>query len=117
MSWVAVTTQSCAPVLATATPARPLRCCWQGLLGPFLTLKFECAQVANDNSWSDLVLFGFVAGLFIYVGTCEITAEEFAALDTPEGRVGKPKSARFWLFGALFFGFTVVALLQLVPGN
>ena len=74
-------------------------------------------QVANDNPWSDLVLFGFVAGLFIYVGTCEITAEEFAALDTQEGRMGKPSSARFWLFGALFFGFTVVALLQLVPGN
>ncbi len=87
------------------------------LLGPSLTRRLLVVQVANDSSWSDLVLFGFVAGLFIYVGTCEITAEEFAALDTPEGRVGKPKSARFWLFGALFFGFTVVALLQLVPGN
>ena len=77
----------------------------------------QTAKVASDNSWSDLVLFGFVAGLFIYVGTCEITAEEFAALETPEGRAGKPRSARLWLFLMLFFGFTVVALLQLVPGN
>ena len=71
----------------------------------------------SDDSWANLVLFGFVAGLFIYVGTCEITAEEFAALDRPEGRVGKPAGARLWLFAALFFGFTVVALLQLVPGS
>ena len=64
-----------------------------------------------------LVLFAFIAGLFIYVGTFETIAEEFTALEQPGGSVGKPRGARFWLFAAFCFGCTVVALIQLVPGN
>ena len=83
-------------------------------LGPLVGISIG-VSVSNSSNWAELVLFSLVSGLFIYIGTCEITAEEFVALERPGGLDGKPRGARFWLFGALFFGFTVVALLQLVP--
>ena len=80
---------------------------------------YSCAGVSvnSQSDWVTLVLFGFIAGLFIYVGTCEITAEEFTVLERPGGLVGKPRGARYWLCAAFLFGITVVALLQLVPGS
>lgn len=85
-------------------------------LGPLVGIAIG-VNVSDQNSWSILVLFGLIAGLFIYVGTCEITAEEFTALEKPGGLEGKPHGARFWLFAFFVLGVTVVALLQLVPGN
>ena len=85
-------------------------------LGPLVGIAIG-VSISNSSSWAGLVLFALVSGLFIYIGTSEITGEEFGALDRPGGIEGKPAGARFWLFGALFFGFVVVALLQLVPGN
>jgi hypothetical protein len=55
------------------------------------------------------------AGLFIYVGTMGIIAEEFSKFDDPAHVASVPKGARFYLFAAMMAGFTVVALLQLVP--
>ncbi len=55
------------------------------------------------------------AGLFIYVGSVGIVAEEFARHDDPAFAAARPKGARFHMYAALFFGFVVVALLQLVP--
>lgn len=53
------------------------------------------------------------AGLFIYVGSVGIVAEEFAKFDSnPSLAAQRPRGARFYMYGALFFGFVVVALLQ-----
>ena len=85
-------------------------------LGPLVGIAIG-VSISSSNSWAGLVLFALMSGLFIYIGTCEIAADEFGALDRPGGLEGKPRGARLWLFGALFSGFVVVALLQLVPGG
>lgn len=58
-----------------------------------------------------------VPGLFIYVGSVGITAEEFAKCDDPAFAASRPRGARFYMYACMFFGFVVVALLQLVPDD
>lgn len=83
-------------------------------LGPLVGIAIG-VSVSNSNNWAVLVLFGLVSGLFIYVGTMGIIAEEFSKFDDPAHVASVPKGARFYLFAAMMAGFTVVALLQLVP--
>jgi zinc transporter 1/2/3 len=83
-------------------------------LGPLVGIAIG-VSVDNTNAWVVLVLFALVAGLFIYVGSVGIVAEEFAKHDNPAFAATRPKGARFYMYAALFFGFVVVALLQLVP--
>ncbi|KAK9807742.1 hypothetical protein WJX72_007847 [[Myrmecia] bisecta] len=67
------------------------------------------AAIAHDiNPWIETVLFGLVAGCFIYVGAYEIVHEEFA------GPAVEHKLWRCAQFVCLFLGFTLVALLQLI---
>lgn len=49
------------------------------------------------------------------MGSVGIVAEEFAKYDNPAFAATRPKGARFYMYAAFFFGFVVVALLQLVP--
>lgn len=44
-----------------------------------------------------------------------IVAEEFSKFDDPAYSATTPKGARFYMFAAMFAGFVIVALLQLVP--
>ncbi len=50
------------------------------------------------------------------MGSVGIVSEEFAKYDDEAFSATMPRGARFYMFAALFFGFVVVALLQLVPG-
>ena len=53
-----------------------------------------------------------LAGAFIFVGGCELIAMEFSS----EANRGKSRFRRAALFLAVFAGFVLVALLQLVHG-
>lgn len=59
-----------------------------------------------------LRLYADVAGAFIFVGGCELVATEFSG----EANRGKNRVRRGLLFLAVFAGFVLVALLQLVHG-
>lgn len=72
-------------------------------------LRRPCQHVPADR-------VRHTAGLFIYVGSVGIVSEEFAKYDDEAFSATMPRGARFYMFAALFFGFVVVALLQLVPG-
>ncbi|KAL0021701.1 hypothetical protein WJX79_003719 [Trebouxia sp. C0005] len=67
----------------------------------------------DENPWVDIVLFGLIAGAFIFVGGYELIATEF----TNERNLGKSKYRRAGLFLPIFAGFVLVALLQLVHGS
>jgi zinc transporter 1/2/3 len=83
-------------------------------LGPMVGVAIG-VSVSDTNAWVVMVLFALVAGLFIYVGSVGIVAEEFARHDNPAFAATRPRGARFYMYGAMFAGFVVVALLQLVP--
>lgn len=67
----------------------------------------------DENPWVDIVLFGLIAGAFIFVGGYELIATEF----TNERNLGKSKYRRAGLFLPVLAGFVLVALLQLVHGS
>ncbi|KAL3160291.1 hypothetical protein ABBQ38_009683 [Trebouxia sp. C0009 RCD-2024] len=66
----------------------------------------------DEDPWIDVVLYGLIAGAFIFVGGCELVATEFSS----EANRGKNRFRRGLLFLAVFAGFVLVALLQLVHG-
>ena len=62
--------------------------------------------VKATSTRSDISL---CAGLFIYVGSVGIVAEEFAKYEDPAFAATRPRGARFYMFAALFFGFVSAA--------
>lgn len=67
----------------------------------------------DENPWVDIVLFGLIAGAFIFVGGYELIATEFSNSRND----GKSKYRRAGLFVPVVAGFVLVALLQLVHGS
>ncbi|CAL8469723.1 g9265 [Coccomyxa elongata] len=88
--------------------------CWQ--TGVFLFPFAATAPIgvgigsalSNINPWVQMVLYAFATGFFIYVGACEVIAEEFAYVSN------RSRGFRCALFAASMAGFTLVALLQLI---
>lgn len=71
-------------------------------------------SMSDVSPWSRLVLYGLVAGAFVYFGACDIIVTEFAGVRHQQRR---PWWWRLALFGAVVVGNALVGLLSMVEGS